>query len=516
MLHADDIHLYPAFPVIAQELGSRYSGVQSSNAAGLVRYRGVRRFRGQPLRRDMLYVISAEDQDAFPVDDCGWVSPDRICGEAEHLYCPGVPVPELLEALQDLFLQLQEIENRILGLLYRGGTLSDLCELAEELLGNPVCIHDSWFMILARSRSTGVFMPHTQQSWETFPQSFLDEFRMDAEYRRTYQKQGIQLWDSQVNGRALHTLYVNLHENGIFRGRILVTDALRSFQLRDRMITELLAEQTLQLMVRKRELSGLGHRSTDDILLDILKGTFVSAPEFSALMRLLQWEKDHRLLCIRIQRQEAAEQDPVDHLLHRELFLAFPGSYILYTGTQQCIVLNLTRTPVSMSQVSHLLSPLCRDYYQYAGISSPVEGIRELPVAFAQAHEALARAFRLRDDRWIVRFQDCALEYVLTHLNTPMQLRHLAAPQLLKLLELDREKGSQLFLTLKTYLDNERDIPRTAARLIIHRTTLTYRLKKIASVVDLDLEDPQARLYLQLSLRMLEQEKIVKLSEQRI
>ena len=92
-------------------------------------------------------------------------------------------------------------------------------------------------------------------------------------------------------------------------------------------------------------------------------------------------------------------------------------------------------------------------------------------------------------------------------------LRHLAAPQLLELISYDREKGSQLFETFKTYLICERDIPKTAEKLIIHRTTLTYRLKKIQALMDLDLEDADVRLYLQLSLRMLEQENTVKLSE---
>lgn len=134
-------------------------------------------------------------------------------------------------------------------------------------------------------------------------------------------------------------------------------------------------------------------------------------------------------------------------------------------------------------------------------------------MAYAQAGEALDRAFRWRDQRWLVYFWDCALEYILMHLNTPMQFRHLVAPQLLALQDYDREKDSQLFDTLRAYLENERDIPRTAAQLIIHRTTLTYRLKKIRSLVELDLDDPEIRLYLLLSLEMLKREKIAALSE---
>ena len=64
----------------------------------------------------------------------------------------------------------------------------------------------------------------------------------------------------------------------------------------------------------------------------------------------------------------------------------------------------------------------------------------------------------------------------------------------------------EYFDTLKTYLLHERDIPKTSEALIIHRTTLLYRLKKIQSQWNLNLEDPWQRLYLMLSLWILEQQ----------
>ena len=58
--------------------------------------------------------------------------------------------------------------------------------------------------------------------------------------------------------------------------------------------------------------------------------------------------------------------------------------------------------------------------------------------------------------------------------------------------------------TLWAYLLHERSIPRTAEALIIHRTTLTYRLGKLEELWNLNLDDSDTRLYLLLSFRMLE------------
>ena len=156
--------------------------------------------------------------------------------------------------------------------------------------------------------------------------------------------------------------------------------------------------------------------------------------------------------------------------------------------------------------LSHRLAPACRDYCLYAGISSPVAGIREAHIAWLQAGAALEKAFRLRSERWTIPFSDCALEYLAAQVQPPMRLGHLVSPELLRLIEHDAAHGTPYFETLRTYLLQERDIPRTSQALIIHRTTLLYRLKRIEAIVGLNLNDPWTRLQLTLSLWILEQE----------
>lgn len=57
------------------------------------------------------------------------------------------------------------------------------------------------------------------------------------------------------------------------------------------------------------------------------------------------------------------------------------------------------------------------------------------------------------------------------------------------LLKMDREKNTESYHTLKTYLLCENNIAETAARLHIHRNTLVYRLKQIRNYIDRDIND---------------------------
>jgi len=239
---------------------------------------------------------------------------------------------------------------------------------------------------------------------------------------------------------------------------------------------------------------------------DLLLGKKVDSADEALLLDTLHWGKSDKLTCIRLQTQMDSAALVMEHVLHSDLFRTFPNSYILFEGTRQCVIVNISRSGAMLSQIHHSLAPLCRDYCLYAGISSPVFGPGELYMAYQQAETALAQAFRLKNERWIIPFSECALEYILGSVQTPLPFVQLAAPELRLLREHDARTGTQYFETLRTFLLLERDIPRTAEALIIHRTTLLYRLKKIRALTELNLDNPWQRLYLTLSLWILEKE----------
>ena len=224
------------------------------------------------------------------------------------------------------------------------------------------------------------------------------------------------------------------------------------------------------------------------------------------MLELLGWSRSDRLICVRLERQQSDENRVLAHALHSDLFQVFPEGYILLAGSQQCLLLNHTRRPDPLPMLRHRLAPLCRDYCLYAGVSMPVDGPEELNVAWLQAGAALERAFRLRSEKWIVPFSDCALETFAGQLQPPLKPRHMIAPELIRLKAWDDAHGTPYFETLRAWLLNERDIPRTAQALIIHRTTLLYRLKKLKALAPMNLDDPETRLYMMLSLWLMERE----------
>jgi len=502
------LRLQPTLEMIAEEFALSGRPCQTHISRENLPYRNVRLFTGQTqLYPDILYALRPGET-AFPVHDYDYVCTTPIAGSANHIFFPELSPEALLDTLMALFDRCHHWENLIDQLTYRGASLQELCELGAQLLENPVCIHDDWFIMIGMSQEAAQIMAPEYLISSTVgfvPRVIVDDFKYDSDYLETYAHPNAQIWNGSGNGP--NSLYVNLWDGTIYRGRLLVIQHNRAFRKLDFMLAEVLTQRAISLLQRK--LPGLQphYRSMDDILFELLQGNSTEPTELSHLLHNLNWETGHRYLCVRLKSQQTGPNAVMEHMLHSDLFHCFPGGYIMFTGQEQCLTLNLTKTPLPLQQIRHQLAPLCRDYCLYAGLSSPVSSFREISLAYVQAGVALDQAFQLRSEKWILPFGDCTLEHIFSSLHSPLPLGHLVSPELYTLLRHDQEKGTQYFQTLRTYLLMERDIPKTAEALIIHRTTLLYRLKKIQLLIPSNLNDPWQRLRLILSLWILEKEQ---------
>lgn len=500
------LRLQPTLEVIAEAL--TLSGwqctphIRTENTP----YRNIRLYTGQTeLQADILYALRPGET-GFPADSYAYLCTTPVSGSANHIFCPELSPEALLDAMMELFDQFHHWETMIDQLTYQGASLQELCELGAELLENPVCIHDDWFIMIGMSQEASQIMAPEYLMSSTMgfvPRVIVDDFKYDSEYLETYSHPNARIW--QGSGGAPNSLYVNLWDGTIYRGRLLVIQHNRNFRKSDFLLAEVLTQRAFSLLQRKLLGERRLFRSMDDIVFELLEGKGTDPADLVHLLNMLSWDKSHYYLCMRLKFQQASPSTVMEHMLHSDLFHNFPDSYILLTGREQCVILNLSRYDTTLQQLRHQLAPLCRDYCLYAGISSPVSGIQELHMAHFQAGVALDQAFLLRSEKWLIPFSDCILGYIFSSLASPMTPWHLVSPELHSLRRHDGEKGTQYFETLRTYLLLERDIPKTAEALIIHRTTLLYRLKKIQSLIHINLDDPWQRLQLMLSLWILEQ-----------
>jgi purine catabolism regulator len=133
------------------------------------------------------------------------------------------------------------------------------------------------------------------------------------------------------------------------------------------------------------------------------------------------------------------------------------------------------------------------------GIGTPAKELGQWRVSFRQAGQALEMARRL-GERSPLYFPDLSIYRLL------LQLEH--SPELVAFQEetlgplLAHESADELISTLEAYFTHNGNLSQAAEALYIHRNTLVYRLERIASITDLDLDNPETRLALQLALHI--------------
>lgn len=127
------------------------------------------------------------------------------------------------------------------------------------------------------------------------------------------------------------------------------------------------------------------------------------------------------------------------------------------------------------------------------------------PSAWLQSQQQARESWRLGKE-WkgapVTYFGDLGLYQLLTTLGGNAEAARFYRRTLGRLLQYDETKNAELVQTLEAFFACHGNASQTASRLHIHRNTLTYRLDQIASITQLDLDDPDARFSLQFALKL--------------
>jgi purine catabolism regulator len=131
------------------------------------------------------------------------------------------------------------------------------------------------------------------------------------------------------------------------------------------------------------------------------------------------------------------------------------------------------------------------------GLSDPVGNLSRVPDAYREAQWALQSA--IATNKAVMKYgEESALSPFLP--RTLNDARHIVEHILGPLLEYDAANDSQLVVSLKTLLSNQRSWQRAAESLHVHRQTLVYRMRRVEELTGrrLDETDDVAELWLAL------------------
>ncbi len=180
------------------------------------------------------------------------------------------------------------------------------------------------------------------------------------------------------------------------------------------------------------------------------------------------------------------------------------GSYACKYHQKIIVIVNLSINGTSCENCLAQLAYIIREGLFKAGSSSVYRDFSQTHYYSQQAELALKYGEKNNNTIWCHRFDTYVLRYMLDCCSSNLPPHMLCAEGLRALQRYDDKNETEFFKTLTVYLKNERRTTQTANELYIHRSTLFYRLERIEKILQMNLENPETRLYLNLCIHLIE------------
>lgn len=135
-----------------------------------------------------------------------------------------------------------------------------------------------------------------------------------------------------------------------------------------------------------------------------------------------------------------------------------------------------------------------------AGIGSPTADLRKLKQSYREAEHAVRIGVATAGTSSTTTFEDLGAYRLLFLLREQPELQTFCEETLGALQRYDEDHESHLVETLACFLDLQGNLSETARTLHLHRNGLLYRLSRIESIAECDLDNAAQRLALQLAL----------------
>ena len=129
------------------------------------------------------------------------------------------------------------------------------------------------------------------------------------------------------------------------------------------------------------------------------------------------------------------------------------------------------------------------------GVGREVEGLASVQRSYEEAKKAweyadIAAEISGTADARVTFYSDLGIFTLLVEEKDPTVLMEYVPKGLQRLCEVRKSQREDLLLTLKTYLDRNLNLSKTAQALYIHYKTASYRIEKIAGITGIDFENP--------------------------
>jgi len=257
-----------------------------------------------------------------------------------------------------------------------------------------------------------------------------------------------------------------------------------------------------------RRLAARSLNAEKDYLIDaLLAGNLLESEETMVRLRGLGLEPDQHHALVLAQRAGQSFEHTLSDEESRELMGALnrsPRRAMMACLTNRVLaIFPLGAREASSVPFAHSLDAALREQASgpiRVGVGRLVRKMSDFPTSYREARDALFIAGVTHDESIVKHYNDLGVWRLLLR-TEESELQRFADYYLGPVARHDREHQTGWLTTLETFLDQNGNLRATARALNLHRNTITYQVERISQLLGRRLDDPEARLNLQVALR---------------
>lgn len=381
----------------------------------------------------------------------------------------------------------------VLGSESIGVAIDQILDVLAKLIRNPVAAFNRQLDCIGASEGAerSLEIQKDAQSYEPGVYSNYEYLRQQIDNRQQY----------------IVKVKLNLRE----RLYLVITEEEDSFDVMDAIATES-AIWALQFeLVRQYSVTELEKKFQNDIMHNILNGKIDSISELQKNTSLLgvPINGSFRVIVFGLKGEDRDKRDfkskiSDTHLLSDAIACQMTNVKI-YNDLDRIVVVKEVNKEQTQEEYRQEIREIVDNVQAYvsrqdkelqvkAGVGKVVEGVINLPDSFKEANEAftfvdIAGEISEDGNSQVTLFSDLGIFKLLCQLDNPELLLEYVPEGLQKLYNYKKPQRDDLLITLKTYLDRNLNLSKTAQDLFVHYKTASYRIEKIAKITGVDFDN---------------------------
>ena len=456
---------------------------------------------------DQIYIALADRLPADPVFGDGVVmicvgSKPSIAYLVGKCVCffirDGTDLFTVFNLVQQIFNKYDDWDSGLRDILDGTASVKEMIELSFPIIENPIVVIDSDFHYLAYSdviderAELYIYRPDENGNLKQ------NTVSQSISYESTYMANTKPI---QMTIEGIDYLIFNLYEKSVYAGNMTISYNLRRMRASDMAQAQHLV-QAIEGSFKKHSKILSGRLNIlNRIFQDLLNGFQMDSTK---RQQLEGGHFDGQYLCVNMRMgYRAHSKVPVGYFCNI-IEGSFAGAVAFEYESSIIAFINLKKIHCTESRLIDNIKVLLVEMNLKAGISHPFTNLSMARLYYRQACAAFEMGSAISPDISCYLFDDYVLFYMMSHCMGEFPMELLFPKGIDRLVEHDQISHASYVHTLRTYLNNNMNITKTAKDLFLHRSTLLERLKRIENMLQADLSDADQRLRLLIILKLIE------------